>query len=339
MRGRPSARGALRGGPRALAAALATTLCMAAGAGTSPARADGPATQGAVSFALIGDLPYFALEVPMVGQIFDSLDEDIAFVVHAGDLKGSWESCDDALLAERHALLDRSPVPLVFTPGDNEWADCHHSRAGGFDPLERLAALRRLFFADADALGGRPGLDAESAPGVEPLVLRRQADATPGGPPENLRWRAGGTLFATINLPGSRNAREVEKRHPGSRAARERWNEAWLREAYAIATRDRLGAIVVIGQANPHFGRSAGGHYASFQRLLEGLAARFPGHTLFLHGDTHRHSVERLGERLLRVESYGSPFSNLWVRIDVDPAADEPFRITSRRTDPDPPRP
>ena len=69
------------------------------------------------------------------------------------------------------------------------------------------------------------------------------------------------------------------------------------------------------------------------------LAARFAGHTLFLHGDTHRHSVERLGERLLRVESYGSPFSNLWVRIDVDPAAKEPFRVTSRRTDPDSPRP
>jgi hypothetical protein len=269
----------------------------------------------------------------MVGQIFESLDADIAFVVHAGDLKGSWESCDDSLLAERHAVLDRSPVPLVFTPGDNEWADCHHSRAGGFDPLERLAALRSLFFADAAALGGR------SALGVERLALERQADVTPGGPPENLRWRAGGALFATINLPGSRNAREVEKRHPGSRAARERWNEAWLREAYAIATRDRLGAVVVIGQANPHFGRSGGGHYASFQRLLEGLAARFAGHTLFLHGDTHRHSVERLGERLLRVESYGSPFSNLWVRIDVDPAAEEPFRVTSRRTDPDSPRP
>ena len=337
MRGRPSPRRALRGGPRAraaaLAAALATALCVTSAAGASPARTDGPATRGPVSFALIGDLPYFALEVPMVGQIFESLDADIAFVVHAGDLKGSWEFCDDSLLAERHAVLDRSPVPLVFTPGDNEWADCHHSRAGGFDPLERLAALRSLFFADAAALGGR------SALGVERLALERQADVTPGGPPENLRWRAGGALFATINLPGSRNAREVEKRHPGSRAARERWNEAWLREAYAIATRDRLGAVVVIGQANPHFGRSGGGHYASFQRLLEGLAARFAGHTLFLHGDTHRHSVERLGERLLRVESYGSPFSNLWVRIDVDPAAEEPFRVTSRRTDPDSPRP
>ena len=321
----------------AVAAALgasAAAIGATPGATPGPARGAPPVGQaraatahGPVAFALIGDLPYFALEIPMLGRIFDSLDEDIAFVIHAGDLKGSWESCDDALLAERHALLERSPVPLFFTPGDNEWADCHHSRAGGFDPLERLVALRGLFFARPEALGGKS------------LAPERQADVAPGGPPENLRWRAGGVLFATINLPGSRNAREVEKRHPGSRAARERWNEVWLRETYAIAERDGLRAVVVIGQANPHFGRSAGAHYAGFQRLLKGLSAGFAGHTLFLHGDTHRHSVERLGERLLRVESHGSPFSNLWVRIEVDPGAPEPFRVRSRRTDPDPPPP
>lgn len=333
---------ALPGFARALTVAAVLAATPAANAATPGETAEAarigqarrPAAHAPVSFALIGDIPYFALEIPMVGQIFESLDEDIAFVVHVGDLKGSWESCDDALLADRHALLDRSPVPLVFTPGDNEWTDCHHSRAGGFDPLERLGALRRLFFADAAALGRK-----SAAPGRESLALERQADRTPGGPPENLRWRAGGVLFATINLPGSRNAREVEKRHPGSRAARERWNEAWTRETYAIAEREGLRAVAVIGQANPHFGRSAGAHYAGFQRLLVELSSAFAGHTLFLHGDTHRHSVERLGERLLRVESYGSPFSNLWVRIEVDPAAAEPFRVRSRRTDPDPPRP
>ena len=319
----------------ARALALAAVLCVspAAHGASSPVRqAEGPTAHRGVSFALIGDIPYFALEFRMVRQIFDSLDDDIAFVVHAGDLKGSWESCADGLLAERHALLDSSPVPLVFTPGDNEWADCHHSRAGGFDPLERLAALRGLFFSRAEALGGARARAAL-------LAVERQADVTPGGPPENLRWRAGGVLFATINLPGSRNAREVEKRHPGSRAARERWNEDWLRDAYAIAERDGLGAVAVIGQANPHFGRPAGAPYAGFRRLLVELASGFAGHSLFLHGDTHRHAVERLGERLLRVEGYGSPFSNLWVRIDVDPANPEPFRVTSRRVDPDPPQP
>lgn len=324
---------------RTLIRALALILALGT---TAQVRSDGPSTNRAPAFALIGDIPYFALEVPMIDRIFASLDEDIAFVIHVGDLKASWERCSDRLLAERHALLDRSPVPLVFTPGDNEWADCHRLAAGGFDPIERLAALRGLFFSGTNALGA--GADAGR------LHLERQADPVPGGTPENLRWRAGTVLFLTINLPGSRNAQEVENRHPGSRATRERWNEAWMREAFAIAARENLDAVVVVGHANPNFGRRAGTPYAGFQRLLKDLSANFAGQTLFLHGDTHHHEIERLGERFHRVESYGSPFSDSWLRIELDPygiAAEHGtrssragiFRVTSRRTDRDPPLP
>ena len=27
---------------------------------------------------------------------------------------------------------------LIYTPGDNEWTDCHRLLAGAYDPLERL---------------------------------------------------------------------------------------------------------------------------------------------------------------------------------------------------------
>lgn len=321
-----------------LALTLALAFCSTAKAPAALAADRMPA------FALIGDIPYFALEVSMVDRIFASLDEDIAFVIHVGDLKAGWERCSDDLFAERHALLDRSPVPLVFTPGDNEWADCHRSVAGGFDPHERLDALRRLFFSGSGALGA--GADAWQLQ----LRLQRQADPAPAGTPENLRWRAGTVLFLTINLPGSRNAQEVENRHPGSRAARERWNEAWMREGFSIAARENLDAVVVVGHANPNFGRRAGAPYAGFQQLLKDLSANFAGQTLFLHGDTHHHEIERLGERLHRVESYGSPFSDSWLRIELEPsgiAAEHGtrssragiFRVTSRRTDRDPPLP
>ncbi|MFP5407143.1 MAG: hypothetical protein ACLGHY_12685, partial [Gammaproteobacteria bacterium] len=84
-------------------------------------------------------------------------------------------------------------------------------------------------------------------------------------------------------------------------------------------------------------GRTDG--YAAFRALLVHESRAFPGHTLFLHGDTHHHGIERLAARLVRVESYGSPFANFWVRVDVDPAARDPFTITSRRVDQDPPPP
>jgi len=339
MSGRPARRRAARAIARALALALALGPPAAralpatetGGAAGSPAR---PAA-GAFAFALIGDVPSFRLEETMVDRILGAFDEDLAFAIHVGDLKGGSERCDDALIAARRAQLDRSPVPLVYTPGDNDWTDCHRERAGAFDPLERLEALRSLFFAGPRALGGRG--QAGGAPAAP--ALRRQADLSAGGPPENLRWRFGRVLFVTVNLPGSGDARQVESLHPGSRERRQRWNEEWLRDGYAIAGRDRLAAVVVIGHANPGFGSGEGRSHAAFRRTLVELSSRFAGHTLFLHGDTHRHSVERLGERLLRVESHGSPFSDRWVRIDVDPASPQPFRVSSRRIDPDPPMP
>ena len=38
--------------------------------------------------------------------------------------------------------------PVVYTPGDNEWADCHKSKQlSAGDPLKELASVRSLFFA------------------------------------------------------------------------------------------------------------------------------------------------------------------------------------------------
>ena len=37
-------------------------------------------------------------------------------------------------------------MPLVYTPGDNEWTDCHRVNNGAYDPLDRLAAVRKTFF-------------------------------------------------------------------------------------------------------------------------------------------------------------------------------------------------
>ena len=73
------------------------------------------------------------------------------------DIKGGREPCSDALFARRRALLARSAHPLVLLPGDNEWTDCHRPSAGAFDPLERLAALRRRFFAPGRSLGAEIG--------------------------------------------------------------------------------------------------------------------------------------------------------------------------------------
>jgi hypothetical protein len=49
--------------------------------------------------------------------------------------------------AARHrADFDALEDPLVYTPGDNEWTDCHRANNGGYTPTERLDTLREVFF-------------------------------------------------------------------------------------------------------------------------------------------------------------------------------------------------
>jgi hypothetical protein len=58
-------------------------------------------------------------------------DPDVSLVLHVGDTHSGKEFCPEAY---DHAVFDpwkgfKSPV--VYIPGDNEWADCHKVGEGG----------------------------------------------------------------------------------------------------------------------------------------------------------------------------------------------------------------
>jgi hypothetical protein len=130
-----------------LAALLA--LVAAAGCATRPPHPD------SFSFAVIGDAPYNAREELEFDAMLARIGgEQLAFVVHVGDIKaGGGSACTDALYLDRRSRLDASRHALVLTPGDNDWTDCRRDSNGGMDPLERLARMRELFFADGWSLG------------------------------------------------------------------------------------------------------------------------------------------------------------------------------------------
>ena len=75
-------------------------------------------------------------------------DRDVRLVAHLGDIKSGSTECSDAYFAQIRGQFDRFVDPLVYTPGDNEWTDCHRVNNGAYDPLERLAAIRDVFFDD-----------------------------------------------------------------------------------------------------------------------------------------------------------------------------------------------
>jgi hypothetical protein len=302
------------------------------------------AQAGSFSFALIGDAPYGAAESALFERMIDEINADasIRLVLHAGDVKGGRERCDDELLRARYAQLQRLRAAVVFTPGDNDWTDCHRPAAGGFDPLERLAALRAIFFADPRRTsGGAPlAVEPQSAlPGFAPFV-------------ENVRFVHAGVVFATLHVVGSNNGLEpwrgIDPRD-GPRAPRaerleaferrQAANLAWLDAAFAQARSIGAQAMVLLMHANPRFDLPAGDpKRAGFDALLERLARRaadFGRPVLLAHGDFHRFVVDRPLDvegaaprvpNLLRVQSFGSPWIG-WIRVTVDPDDPALFRF------------
>lgn len=324
---------------RVLRTAIAAAIGLGPAARTAAATATAVRTPHAApqpfAFALIGDLPYSEGDALRAAAMIAQLDASaLAFVLHVGDIKSGREPCSDALFERRRDLLASSGHPLVLLPGDNEWTDCHRSAAGAYDPRERLAALRALFWSSPGPLGRAP---AERHAG---LSLERQP-----GAPENVVWRIGQVRFVALHVVGSNNGLDAYR---GSRAefeVRERLNQAWLEAAVTRALDEEADALVIAAHANPDFGSSRERGFRGFLRALQDASARFMRPILFLHGDSHRFRVDRpLEDRdgrpvphFTRVECFGSPFTSSWVRIAYDPTLPERFRVGVREVGQAPP--
>jgi hypothetical protein len=262
---------------------------------------------------------------------------DLRFVVHVGDIL--WFPCSDHAFRDRLARINAIRHPVMYTPGDNEWTDCHEQIAGGYRPLERLERLRTIFFATPGrTLGGTPAtVEPQSEDPAFPEYV------------ENVRWRVGGFLFATLHLVGADNATEpFDGRTAADDDEARRRTEAalaWLGAAFDLARADRLHGVVIAFHANP--GLEAGPEprpgYGPLLEHLGALTEEYAGEVLLIHGDSHTQRVDhplhnrRSGEPLrnfTRLETYGSPNIG-WVRVVADSTAGrflafEPRRIPAR---------
>lgn len=268
---------------RMFAIAIAAAVAMCAGAaGAEPFR-----------FVAIGDLPYGPKEkvYPPFEALIDAINQaDPAFTIHVGDTKAGGTLCDDVLLAEQLAYMNRFESALVYTPGDNEWTDCHRKKAGEFDPLERLDEIRRLYFPEAKSLGKAP------------IALERQSDLWPAYDlyVENARFMKDDVMFVTAHVVGSNN--NFEPRDPKAVAeffARDKANIAWTYDSFAKAKSDGAKAVVVAVHAevfdaktdDADFPRHSG--HADWAAALIEAAERFGGPVLLIHGDSHVFTIDR----------------------------------------------
>jgi calcineurin-like phosphoesterase family protein len=293
-----------------------------------------PTPSGAFSFAVLGDAPYYVWEEIKYRLVMQDLRaHDLRLVLHVGDI--FWRPCTDARYQRSLDWFNALPHPVIYTPGDNEWADCWTPAAGEFAPLERLARLRQLFYPAPTSLGGRR------------VSIVTQAGG--GGYPEfveNVRWTHEGLVFVTVHLVGSGNAMQSfsgrTRQDDEAVVRRTAAATAWLREAFAEATASGAPAVVIGFHANPSFERSVDDperrSYEPFLSALEEETERFGKPVLVVQGDDHIYTVDqplirrttgRTLESLTRLQVPGSPDVG-WVRVVVTPGARPSFNFEPR---------
>lgn len=281
--------------------------------------------------AVFGDMPYVrdeasrALYLPQYHALLDAIGRaPVEFAVHLGDYT-TGTFCGDSTVNLRYREFQDFAKPLVFVFGDNDWTDCAR---GGFDPLERLDKLRQVFTQGNASLGR------------EKIWLVRQSE-TPLYEKfrENVLWTAGNELYVALNLPGSRNNWGREAQPSVEYLERNAANLAFLRDAFARATREQRRGIAIFIQANPGLnslphdrnGEMTRG-FDDFLRELQQLTVSFGRPVVLFHGDTHYFRIDKplvdgrghAISNFTRVETFGHP-NYYWVRLHVDPADPDLF--------------
>jgi hypothetical protein len=232
-------------------------------------------------FIAFGDMPY---RIPNDYPRFENLIKQInsekpAFSVHVGDFKSGSTPCSDEYFKRIYDYFGTFTNPLVYTPGDNEWTDCNRKAAGEYNPLERLALLRKMFFSSNESFGHKK------------LALNSQAENPQfSSYVENVSWEYGGVQFATIHLVGTNNNFK-ESGDNTEFIEREKANLAWLEELYAKAA-DKKG-LVMFTQADMFYMGTGSSGFENIRLKLAELSKKYEKPVLLVNGDSHRFIVDK----------------------------------------------
>lgn len=296
-----------------------------------------------VTIAAIGDVPYTEEQKKDFPNFMNALSRDpnVALVIHLGDIQKGDTPCDDAYLEWIRNIFNTYAGPLVYTPGDNEWTDCHEG-AYPRNPLERLLALRRVFFSHPGKTLGR-----------NPREVANQCDERDTHATclvENQLWTEPGIVFGVLHVPGSNNGLDPWTQNVGTISEQQTEfdlrllaNLSWLEKIFSLA-RARNARVVVLGmQADMWNPNHATFGYRDIVQKLAYLARAFRNPVLILQGDAHKfiadrpfahgdalHDVAIPAQNLVRFVVPGGlrMFTLEYLRITIDPReTDAPFFV------------
>jgi hypothetical protein len=333
------------------------------------------------TFAAIGDWPYANTAVkPPKRVLFDNAnllsdsinaDPDVSLVLHIGDIHSGSEPCTGAGLTavppgsipsynqSVFSFFEKFNPPFVYTPGDNEWTDCHKTKeltSGA--PLNELAAVRSMFFPN-------PGMTL----GVNKKHVSTQAFDFDRNHPEdaqfveNVMWQHRGVVFVTLNMPGSNNdglpwsgnADKLpsapfldEPARVREAAQRTLADLRWLDKAFDRAEDEHAKAVVIGVQADMFdpaailAGGDGLGNYTIFVQELAERSIRFGRPVLLINGDSHVYGFDKpladpttaTGKihntpavpNLTRITVQGSTTAPAeWLKVTIDPDSPDVF--------------
>jgi hypothetical protein len=277
---------------------LTLLAAMAALALPAGAEANHPAAAPS-TLAIIGDTPYSADQIANFPNDIAAINADAAVsrVVHLGDIKSGSTQCTDAYFASIRTRFDAFADPLVYTPGDNEWTDCHRANNGSYNPLERLAKIRADFFdVRGQTLGQEVPIEAQS-----------------GATLENVVWSQAGAEFGVINVPGSNNSLLPWTGNSGPTPeqlaevrSRTSADLRWIDRIFAAARADDAAGVFVGMQADMFSDEATAGYDQIVDRLAV-QAHQFHKPVVLFEGDSH----------LFRVDHPFTPGDPLYGKYDI----------------------
>jgi hypothetical protein len=305
----------------ALALGAALSGCSSMNNGSAPEQLE------SFTVALIGDIPYgtsptdtrqLILHPRFVAAL--NAEPDVSLVAHIGDIHAGKQYCTqeyDATILEHWSAFKKS---FLYTPGDNEWMDCHKAKEGGGsfnkatgnidyvmdasgkfadyakgDPIANLELVRSMFFAKPGQSLGAPMPVHTQALEFNPVHPADKAFV------ENVWWEKSGVLFVTVNIPGGSNngtdpwygAPSMTAQQQNEVAVRSAATLRWIDAAYNRATTKGDVAMVILTQADMwdvDDAKTGAAHLSGYKPYLDKIAESSKAYgmpVLMVVGDSH----------------------------------------------------
>jgi len=287
-------------------------------------------SRSALNIAVFGDSPYGTsptdtAEFEATPAFIDAInaDTEVSLVLNVGDIHSGKQYCTEDYNRSIYSLWTTFKSPVIYTPGDNEWTDCHKSKEGGGtynavtgqidykvdslgnpisyasgNPVENLNLIRSIFFAKPGmAIGGQGRgkfVLSQAFSGLLPSAIASDSKYA-----ENVLWLQSNVLFVTLNIPGGSNndadiwygAPTMSDQQTQEVAERTGADLRWLDTAFSAADLAHARAVVIQLQADMwDLDGNTASHIANYKQFIDSIASHaktFGKPVLLLNGDSH----------------------------------------------------